>query len=207
MHGSDVPGEIIRTEYWRLDNLDVFLTGKVDIALPIGQPQDAEYDKETRQYLLPDKGVVNFSFDAGDTAGSVVTLQPCVDTVTPDVTARVSEAAFTPLMTYITLELEANPDSLAAYKAVHGEGFCDQDGTMLWAYTGMDVYGGWISSLELVDGSGQRVFPGHPGNNGYSSTWAEFTYPYMDAQQLPEELWLAPVSGGAADMSTAIRVK
>ena len=71
----------------------------------------------------------------------------------------------------------------------------------------MDVYGGWLSSLQLVDGNGQQVFPGYWGNNGYSNTWAEFTYPYLDAEKLPDELWLATVNGGVADMEYAIRVK
>ena len=117
------------------------------------------------------------------------------------------EAAFTPLMTYITLEMLPNAESVAAYKAEHGDGFYGEDGTLLWEYTGADVYGGWVSSLQLVDGNGTVLFPDHWGNNGYSAEWSEFTYPYMDAQNLPEELWLAPVEDGAADMTCAVRVK
>lgn len=210
--GSEVPGEIIRTEYWRLDNLDVALTGKVEIALPIGEKQSAEYrkaiyNKEADQYTLPDKGVVTFAFDAKDILSRVVTTNPNIATVTPDVTVCVSEVAYTPLMTYITLAMEPNADVLAAYKAEHGEGFCDEDGNLLWAYTGLDVYGGWISELQLVDGNGSLVFPSHWGNNGCGETWAEFTYPYLDAENLPDELWLATVSDGVADMEYAIRVK
>lgn len=209
---GSVPGEIIRTEYWRLDNLDVALAGKVEIALPIGERQSAEYrksifDRASGQYTLPDKGVVTFTFDASDILSRVVTFTPNAETVTPDVTARVTEAAFTPLMTYITLDMKANPDSVAAYKAEHGEGAYGEDGTLYREYSGMDVYGDWIASLQLVDGNGQQVFPGYWGNNGYSSTWAEFTYPYLDAEKLPEELWLATVNGGVADMTYAIRVK
>lgn len=207
-----VPGEIIHTEYWRLDNIDVALAGKVEIALPIGESQSAEYrksifDRESGQYTLPDKGVVTFTFDASDILSRVATFTPNAETVTPDVTARVTEAAFTPLMTYITLDLKANPDSVAAYKAEHGEGAYGEDGTLYREYSGMDVYGDWIASLQLVDGNGQQVFPGYWGNNGYSNTWAEFTYPYLDAEKLPDELWLATVNGGVADMEYAIRVK
>lgn len=206
------PGEIIRTEYWRLDNIDVALAGKVEIALPIGESQSVEYrksifDRESGQYTLPDKGVVTFTFDASDILSRVVTFTPNAETVTPDVTARVTEAAFTPLMTYITLDLKANPDSVAAYKAEHGEGAYGEDGTLYREYSGMDVYGDWIASLQLVDGNGQQVFPGYWGNNGYSNTWAEFTYPYLDAEKLPDELWLAIMDGGVADMEYAIRVK
>lgn len=207
--GSVNPGEIIHTEYWRLDNIDVELSGKVEIALPIGESQPAEYrkaifDKASGQYTLPDKGVVTFSFDASDTLSRVVTLNPNVETVTPEVTAKVSEAAFTPLMTYITLDLTANPEALAAFKQENGEGWIDEDGNLMWAYSGMDVYGSWLDSLTLVDGDGKQVFPGHWGCNGYSETWAEFTYPYMDPENLPEQLWLAPAAG---DLSCAIRVK
>ena len=211
--GSEIPGEIVHTEYWRLDNLDVELTGNVEIALPIGESQPAEYrkeifDKASGQYTLPDKGVVTFTFDAKDTLSRVVTLNPNQETVTPDVTAKVTEAAFTPMMTYITLAMEPNPDSVAAYKAEHGEGFYAEDGTLLWEYSGMYVYGDWIVSLELVDGNGCRIFPDHSyGNNGYSDTWAEFTYPYMDPAALPDQLWLAPMDGDTADMDNAIRVK
>ncbi len=212
VRGSDVPGEIIRTEYWRLDNIDVELTGKVEIALPIGERQSAEYrgaifDRASEQYTLPDKGIVTFTLDVSDALSRVVKIHPNMATVTPDVTVRTSEVAYTPLMTYITLAMEPNPDSVAAYKAENGEGFYGEDGTLLWAYNGMDVYSAWISKLQLVDADGNLVFPGHWGNNGCSETWAEFTYPYMDVENLPEEMWLAPVNGGAVDMTYAIRVK
>ena len=210
--GSENPGEIIHTEYWRLDNIDVELSGKVEIALPIGESQPAEYrktifDKASGQYTLPDKGVVTFSFDASDTLSRVVTLNPNVETVTPEVTAKVSEAAFTPLMTYITLDMKPNAEALAAFKAEHGEGWMDENGNLMWAYSGMDVYGSWLDSLTLVDGDGKAIFVDAHGCSGMSDTWAEFLYPYMDPANLPDELWLAPMDGDTADMEYAIRVK
>ena len=210
--GSENPGEIIHTEYWRLDNIDVELSGKVEIALPIGESQPAEYrkaifDKASGQYTLPDKGVVTFSFDASDTLSRVVTLNPNVETVTPEVTAKVSEAAFTPLMTYITLDLTANPEALAAFKQENGEGYYDEQGDLLWPYSGMDMYSGWIVGLKLVDGDGKELFPDAVGCNGVGNGWAEFLYPYMDPANLPDELWLAPMDGDTADMEYAIRVK
>ena len=209
---GDVPGEIIRTDYWRLDNLGVTLSGEVEIALPIGEMQPAEYrraiyDAETDQYTLPDRGVVTFRFDAGDTLSRVVTLHPDVEAVLPDVTARVTEATFTPLMTYITLDLAVNPASLEAYQAEHGMGYYAGDGTLIWAYGGADVFAEWAGSLQLVDGAGQMLFPGYYGINGLGNTWAEFIYPYLDASALPEEMWLAPIRGGEADMTLAVRVK
>lgn len=210
--GSENPGEIIHTEYWRLDNIDVELSGKVEIALPIGESQPAEYrkaifDKASGQYTLPDKGVVTFSFDASDTLPRVVTLNPNVETVTPEVTAKVSEAAFTPLMTYITLDLTANPEALAAFKQENGEGYYDEQGNLLWPYSGMDMYSGWIVGLKLVDGDSKELFPDAVGCNGVGNGRAEFLYPYMDPANLPDELWLAPMDGDTADMEYAIRVK
>ena len=210
--GSENPGEIIHTEYWRLDNIDVELSGKVEIALPIGESQPAEYrkaifDKASGQYTLPDKGIVTFSFDASDTLSRVVTLNPNVETVTPEVTAKVSEAAFTPLMTYITLDLTANPEALAAFKQENGEGYYDEQGNLLWPYSGMDMYSGWIVGLKLVDGDSKELFPDAVGCNGVGNGWAEFLYPYMDPANLPDELWLAPMDGDTADMEYAIRVK
>lgn len=210
--GSENPGEIIHTEYWRLDNIDVELSSKVEIALPIGESQPAEYrkaifDKASGQYTLPDKGVVTFSFDASDTLSRVVTLNPNVETVTPEVTAKVSEAAFTPLMTYITLDLTANPEALAAFKQENGEGYYDEQGNLLWPYSGMDMYSGWIVGLKLVDGDSKELFPDAVGCNGVGNGWAEFLYPYMDPANLPDELWLAPMDGDTADMEYAIRVK
>lgn len=209
---TDVPGEILRTEYWRLDNLNVALSGEVTITLPIGEKQDLAYrkelyDRETDAYHLPDKGVVTFTLNVGNVLDQVVTLHPGVQTVTPDVTVSVSEATFTPMMTYITLEMEGNPDSLAAYKAENGEGYTDSQGNVTWPFSGMDVYGLWISDMELVDGQGQPVFPDHYGMNGYSDTWAEFTYPYLDPENLPDELWMAAMTDGVADMEQAVRIK
>lgn len=209
--GSDVPGEIIQSEFWRLDNIGVELSGKVEIALPIGACPDAEYrkalyDRENDQYTLPDKGVVTFTLDTGDTLSRVVKMNPNTVTVTPEVTVQVTEVSCTPLMTYITLAMEPNADALAAYRAEHGDGERDEHGA--WEYSGIHLYGEWVMNLQLVDGSGVPVFPGRiHGCNGYSDVWAEFTYPWMDPEKMPEQLWLAPVDGGAADMEYAIRVK
>ena len=212
--GTNTPGEILRTEYWRLDNLDVELSGQVEIALPIGECQPLEEYRlanhpekygEDGNLLKPDKGLVTFTFDAGDMLSQVVTLHPDAETVTPEVTAKVSEAAFTPLMTYITLDLVGNPEALAAYKAEHGEGYYDEAGNLLWPYESLDVHSGYIASLSLVDGEGRELFPGTWGNNGVGSAWAEFLYPAIT--DMPEELWLAPMDTGEADMTRAIRVK
>lgn len=212
MVGDGVPGEMAKVEYWRLDQEDVQLSGEVEISLPIGERQSIgwigdnpdAYD-EDGMLRLPEKGVVTFTFNASDILDRVVTEHPCIKTVTPIVTAQATEVCYTPLMTYITLELEGNDEALEAYKAEHGEGYCDEDGTLLWPYSYMDVYGGWVSNLKLVDGEGKELFPGVYGCNGYGDKDAEFTYPYIE--NVPDELWLAPVENGVADMSRAVKVK
>ena len=212
--GSDVPGEIIVTEYWRLDNEGFSLSGPVQISLPIGERQNlADYNKKNHpeQYdvdgtlKLPEKGMVTFTYDAGDIRNLVQTIKAGEEKVLPEVTASVSEAAFSPLMTYITLDLKVNPDALAAYIAENGDGQKNENGEILFPYDGMDVFGEWISSLELVDGQGSLIFPGHYGQNGYSNEWAEFLYPYLE--NIPDELYLAPVENDTADMNRAVRVK
>ena len=116
-----------------------------------------------------------------------------------------TEAAFSPLLTYITLGLEVNPDAMAAYIAENGDGYYNDEGQLLFPYDGLDVFSDYLFSLSLVDGEGKELFPDHYGNNGMGSRWAEYIYPYIE--NMPDELWLAPVDGGQADMTYAIRVK
>ena len=215
--GSATPGEIVQTEYWRLDNESVWLSGKMDISLPIGERQSVrdyslrdhpeKYDADGN-LLLPDKGIVTFTLDTADILSRVRVEHPNIPAKGDNVTAQVSEVCYSPLMTYITLKLEADPDALAAYKAENGEGYYADDGkTLLWEYGGMEVFGDWISTLELVDGNGRPLFPDVYGNNGYSSEWAEFVYPYI--ANPPDELYLAPMAlqGDTADMTQAVKVK
>ena len=212
--GTGVPGEIEITEYWRLDNEGFMLTGPVEISLPIGEIQSlSDYSRinHPEKYdvdgtlKLPEKGMVTFTFDARDALSKVTTLRPNVEKVLPNVTAKVTEAAFTPLMTYITLNMKVNPDAMAAYIQENGAGHKDENGQVIFSYSAMDVIGEWVMSLELVDGSGVLLFPDHYGQNGYGDEWAEFLYPYIET--IPDELYLAPIKDGVADMTLAVRVK
>lgn len=215
-HGSDSPGEIVQTEYWRLDHLALALEGELEIALPIGERQPlADYSLREHperygpdgQLLKPAGGLVTFTLDVGDPTARNVELPTGGETHLPDCTVRVEEAVLTPLLTYITLSMEPDAQSMEAYLAANGPGFCAEDGTLLWPYTGADVYGGRISSMQLVDGQGRVLFPEHWGNQGYDESWAEFVFPYLDARTLPGQLWLAPVVDGVGDMSQAVQVK
>lgn len=212
--GSDVPGEIVHVEYWRFDNENIFLEGNIEVGLPIGERQPlSEYSKadhpekydEDGNLLPPEEGVITFSFDAGDTLEKVQRFVSSQETVTPYGTAKVSEGCFTPLMSYITLELKVNEESLAAFKEENGEGYYDDKGNLIASYTGLDLFDGWLDRMTLVDGQGNILFPDWHGCNGMSDTWAEITFPYLE--NIPEEMYLAPVENGAADMTFAIKVK
>ena len=210
---TSAPGEFEVYESWRLDNVDLFLEGEVEISLPIGRkPQqrpnmrdNPEQFDENGNMKLPEDGVVTFKMNVDASRDQVVTVHPNVETVTPEVTAKVTEAAFSPLLTYITLGLEVNPDAMAAYIAENGDGYYNDEGQLLFPYDGLDVFSDYLFSLSLVDGEGKELFPDHYGNNGMGSRWAEYIYPYIE--NMPDELWLAPVDGGQADMTYAIRVK
>ena len=201
---------ISESQYWRLDHEGIALNGKVQVALPIGAARTSEeraalYDRETGRYALPEAGTVAFTVDAKDTLARVVTEHPDSVTVLPEVTARVAEAAYTPLMTYITLDLAADPQAFAAYVAENGPGFRGEDGTIWWYYDGHEVFEEWLVSLRLVDGSGLPLDLSS-NINGYGGTMAEFLYPALDP--LPDTLWLAPLNvDGTADLSRGIRVR
>ena len=82
--------------------------------------------------------------------------------------------------------------------------YFDDEGNLIYAYDGSELVAPWLFDLQLVDSAG-GVLTHEGGNNGYSADWAEFIYPA--AEELPEELWLAPVRDGQADMSRAVRVR
>lgn len=211
---GEAAGEIVQTEYWRLDNENITLSGKVDIALPIGECQPLENyqrQKHPEMYgedgtlLLPKEGMVSFTLDTADILSKVHTEHPNVPVQGDNVIAQCSEVCYSPLMTYITLQLEGDADAIAAYKAENGDGFYGSDGSLLWEYGGADVFGAWVCSLALVDGTGTVLFPDQSGYNGCGNEWAEFVYPYIEI--VPDELYMAPVENGVADMEQAIKVK
>ncbi len=220
MEGTMVPGEIICTLVWRMNNNGVIVNGPIEISLPIGDTSEAKFPKdrdENGNSKKPEKGMITFTYDAGDIQSKVKTYHPNKEMVLPEVTAKVSEAAFSPLMTYITLDLEANPEALAAFIEENGENVVDEDGTVLWPHEPMDMFESWVWSLELVDKDGKLIFPDKPGCEGVGNEYADFLYPYLE--NIPDELYLAPVeetevdengesTGNAkVDMSQAVLVK
>lgn len=165
------PGQLLRTEYWRLDNAGVFLDGVVEITLPIG-PREA--------------GGFTFQLDTRGVQGQVTTVCKGYSASFPSFSATVEEAAFTPLMTYITLN----------YQDENAQSSQDP-------FTAGSPCLTWLYSLQLVDSQGKPVFSTAYGAS-VSQTSAMFYLPYADDQG---EMWLAPVADGAGDMSQAIRVR
>ena len=119
--GSSVPGEIIKSCSYRLDNEDLYLPdGQIDIALPIGERQPLEaysliehpemYD-EDGTLKLPEKGMVAFRLST-DMRSKVKVEKPEQWTEMPDVRACVSKVTYTPIMMYVNLTMEGNPESL-----------------------------------------------------------------------------------------------
>ena len=212
--GSDVPGEIIITEAWRLYEEGVYLDGPTEISMPIGEIQDIDnyyHHPEKKDadgnLLVPDKGMVTFTFDPGDVQSRVKTFHPEQEAVLPELTAKTVDATFTPLMTYITLDIKVNPETMAAYIEENGAYVLDDDGTPLWERDELDIVDPWAMSLALVDGSGNIMFPDHDGFDSDWATGASFLYPYLEI--IPDELWMAPVDeeDGTVDMSRAVLVK
>lgn len=205
-------GKLTEKQIYRLDNENVQLNGPVEISLPIGQRQPLEeYSRihhpenyaEDGTLLLPQAGMVTFTLDTARQLPLEIST-PNQPVQLEGFTAAVSEAAFSPLMTYITLQLEVSPEALAAYKEANGEGYYDDEGNLIYVYDGSELVANWLFDLQLVDGAG-TVLTHEGGNNGYGAEWAEFIYPAVDS--LPEELWLAPVRDGQADMTRAVRVR
>lgn len=196
--GSLTPGEIIVTEYWRLDNEDIQLDGAVDVTLPIGAWQDDEYrrtllDPETKEMKMPDRGVVTFHLDTGSMQEKVVTEHPNRETNIGGAAAWVSDVIYTPLMTYVKLRYrlpEEEKDRL----------FCNGE-----EEAPPDSFSAALYQMELVDGGGNRLFPGHSGISAVSSAWAELTYPALE--EIPQTMYLVPIENGQGDMTRAVRVR
>ena len=213
---GEKPGEIIITEAWRLYEEGVYLDGPTEISMPIGEIQDIdnyyhhpEKQDEDGNLLVPDKGMVTFTFDPGDVQSRVKTFHPEQEVVLPELTAKTADATFTPLMTYITLDIKVSPEAMAALAAKDGKSSPAEDGEPLWEYDDEEMYvlEPWVMSLALVDGNGNIMFPDHDGMDGYGADIAMFLYPYLE--NIPDELWMAPVDeeAGSVDMSRAVLVK
>ena len=178
MQGTKNPGEVICGLVWRVNYNGVVFDSPLEISFPIGG--------ET----------FSFTYDVQDIQSYVKTYHPERETVLPEGTVKVSEAAFTPLMTYITVETKADPDALAKYMK-------DSD----YEELGISMFYSWLCSLQLVDGEGNLIETEGPGLESAGDDEGKFVFSYQE--NLPDELWLAPVyeEDQPADMTEAVLVR
>ena len=209
--GGDEPGEALYYLQFRLDQIGLYLEGdKVEISLPIGERQPREslvIDPDSYRMELPKKGVITFTLDC-TRHKDIAKAEPNVWMEGPDWSARVTEAVYSPIQLYVTLEWNVKPELLEAFIAENGDGIYNDDGVKILDYGGADIFGDEIRDLRLVDGNGKPVFEdmeGFYGCGGYGHKNAWYTFPYLETY--PDEMFLAPVDDGQGDMSLAVRVK
>ena len=213
--GSDVPGEIIRTELWRLDKEDVSLSGKVNMSMPIGEKQPLDdysrkehpekYDAEGRM-LLPEKGVVTFSIDTSDILDKVQVVHPGTSGHVTNAQMTVEEICYTPLQTYIDLSYTLDEGAMEAFIAENGEGLYDESGKLIFPYDEAMALGDKARFLRLVEEDGRQVFEQDSGCE-YTRSTMEYVLPYVNPDDY-DELYLAPMSDdGKIDMTQKIRIK
>lgn len=205
--GED-PGEILYYMQYRLDQENMFLDGKdVEIALPVGERQTADSLIRTEDGLAkPEKGMVAFRMDCSS-RDQVTTETPNILKEGPRWSAKVSKVVYSPIQMYVTLDWAVKPEVLEAFIAENSDGYYEND-VKLWDYDGLEICGGEIMSLKLVDKDGKPVFEttsGFYGCKGAGNDQAWYTFPY--AEKYPDIMYLAPESDGELDMTQAIRVK
>ena len=205
--GTDTPGEMLCYQLWRLDQLEVYLSGSVEITLPLGKRQPYEslaYDQQ-RRALAPEEGVITFTLDAS-ARDSVTVEHPGYRREIGGVTVWVSEAVYTPVQTYLTVTYQVPQEVLDAYIAQRG-GQPEVDGMQ---YMPMDLMTDWLYDAALVDGAGtplQNPTVFVYGCEGISNTQAWFTFPAMT--EFPSELYVAPMdyATGGYNLAKSIRVR
>ena len=107
---GDENGEIVVSEMYRLDQVGVFLSGDVQIDLPIGEKQHYDYEmwqsmlKEDGTFRKPDAGLVSFTLNCD---APVTHYADGERVVLPDGTAAwVESADDTPVKLYVTVRFE-----------------------------------------------------------------------------------------------------
>lgn len=207
--GGEQPGEIIFYNQYRLDSIDMYLTGKnVEITLPLGakpENQAEYYDKEKGAYIIPKTGVISFTMDCSS-RDQVVTETPNAEMKGKDWDAKITKAVYSPIQMYVTVDWSLHKDVFDAFIAKNGTAHIE-DGVKYWDYTAMDVCDD-VSSLVLVDGDGKKVFEsfdGYYGCEGFGSEQAWYTFPYLE--KYPETMYLAPERDGVVDMTYAIPLR
>lgn len=194
---------------YRLDQVGVFLSGDVQIDLPIGEKQHYDYEmwqsmlKEDGTFRKPDAGLVSFTLNCD---APVTHYADGERVILPDGTAAwVESADDTPVKLYVTVRFEISDAQREAFRAENGEGDVFPDGTVM-PFDDVDMVGSWVYGLTLVDADGKplRASLGYgEGNWGVGSGVADYVFSHEDAY--PEQVYLAPQMGeDSADMAWAI---
>lgn len=147
---SAVPGELIHTEYWRLDNEGIILDGRVEISLPIGSKEE---------------GGFTFTFDTQGIQKQIVAVDKGYCAALEGFSVTVTDTTFTPLMTYITLHYEGTTAPAS-----------DED---VWPFGADSQWLAWVYSLQLVNQQGEPVFDVSYSAESVSQTEAQFYLPYV----------------------------
>ena len=178
IQGTKNPGEVICGLVWRVNNNGVIFDSPLEISFPRGGEP------------------FSFTYDVPDIQSHVKTYHPERETVLPEGTVKVSEAAFSPLMIYITVDTTADPEAFAK--------FIEESDDFRY---GISSFESWLYSLQLVDKDGNLIETEGIGLETSNQESAKFLYSYQE--NLPDELWLAPVynEDEPADMSEAVLVR
>lgn len=147
---SAVPGELIHTEYWRLDNEGIILNDTVEITLPIG---------------CKDEGGFTFTFDTRGVQKQIFAVDKGYRATFEGFSVTVTDMTFTPLMTYITLHYEGTTAPAS-----------DED---VWPFGADSQWLAWVYSLQLVNQQGEPVFDVSYSAESVSQTEAQFYLPYV----------------------------
>jgi len=203
-------GEVLYYYMLRLDQNDLYLDGEdVEIALPIGEPQDGGgviWNPETGEPEQPKAGMITFRLDCSN-RDQVSETHPNILTEGANWSAKASQVVYSPLRLYITVDWEIKPEVLNAFIAENGDGYYE-NGEKMWDYDAVEVCGGDMMYMQLVDETGQYVFDamdGYYGCNSVSNTQAWYTFPF--APSYPDAMYLAPEIDGELDMTQAVRVR
>lgn len=213
--GSDTPGELLYYTAYRLDQIDMFLTGEVRVTLPILAPPTEEerralYDREAGVMRVPETGVLSFTLDCTSSEQTATTYPRIHTTVEQSIDVWTERAVFSPLFTYLNIGYSVPKEALDAYIAEHGPGYTDENGALLFPHTEMDVIAPWVfTDLWLVDKEGKPVCEREQGvfvygSEGYGSEEAYFRFPALT--DTAQEIYLAPLVDGVGDMKQAVRV-
>ena len=212
--GGDEPGEYVVSNMYHIGMMGIALDGEARISLPIGKKQ--VWDYETYQTLPrdadggirePEEGCVTFYVSAEELDVERVKDGPV--SLWPDGTeVWTTEASFTPIKLYLTLNYHIPDEQVEAYKQAMGSDGFYYEGKLVHTYSALDVAHDWISSFTLTDAEGNLTdveFSIYDGCYAMKDTICQYIFPYME--EYPSPLYVAPLVDGVPDMTRRVLVR